>query len=144
MSQQRQTAEDVLLAALVDIMFGTTTMSAECAAGHAIRQWEDMKRQTTVVNIRHGEEYDVYIGRPSKWGNPFRLSDYGNDRELLLKVYRHWLLRPAQTTLRRAARRELLGKRLGCFCAPQACHGHVLIEVIGQSEREETVDGHHG
>ncbi len=141
MSQQ-QTAEDILLAALVNIMFGTTTQPVACVAGHAIRQWEDMKRRTTVVNIRNGEDYDVYIGRPSKWGNPFRLSDYGNDRELLLKVYRHWLLRPAQTTLRRAARRELLGKRLGCFCALQACHGHILIEVIGQCEKEETTDGH--
>lgn len=30
-------------------------------------------KAAVVVNIKAGEDYDVYIGRPSKWGNPYTL-----------------------------------------------------------------------
>lgn len=86
--------------------------------------------RTTVVNISHGKEYDVFIGRPSKWGNPFRLADYGDDRALVVRMFKQWLLRPAQKGLIEAARRELKGKRLGCYCAPQYCHGHVWVDIL--------------
>lgn len=143
MMNQQPTIEEVLLVALTKIaQLQPEGNPAAVIATDVLMRWIEMKGITTVVNINTHEPYDVYIGRPSKWGNPFRLSDYGGDRELCLKVYRHWLCRPAQKALRQAARRELAGKRLGCFCAPQACHGHVLIEVIGQPEKEETADGH--
>jgi len=84
----------------------------------------------SVVNIKKGVEYDVYIGRPSKWGNPFRLTDFGNDRELIVKKYREWFHAPKQWKLRDAAKMELCGKRLGCYCVPDACHGHILAAFV--------------
>jgi hypothetical protein len=74
----------------------------------------------------------VYIGRPSKWGNPFVIGKDG-DREEVIAKYRQWLLaQPAQVD---AAKRELAGKDLVCFCAPKGCHGDVLLEVANEMLR---------
>lgn len=70
--------------------------------------------------------YDVYIGRPSKWGNPFYLGEDGT-REEVIDKYRAWIA--TQPDLIRAAQAELRGKILGCWCAPRACHGDVLLEI---------------
>lgn len=69
--------------------------------------------------------YDVYIGRPSKWGNPFAIGRDGSREEVIVK-YRGWLsANPA--LLKRLG--ELEGKVLGCWCAPLPCHGDVLAEL---------------
>jgi len=66
----------------------------------------------------------VYIGRPSKWGNPYTVERYG--RERAINLYRYHLLR---TGLWKDARDELKGKDLVCYCAPEDCHGDVLLRV---------------
>ena len=66
--------------------------------------------------------FDVYIGRPSKWGNPFVIGKDGNRGEVVRK-YTAWA---EQQGLREAAKRELKGKVLACWCAPLSCHGDVL------------------
>ena len=81
--------------------------------------------KTRVVNI-HAEECDVYIGRPSDWGNPFEIGKDGN-RDEVIRLYAQWFF--AQPELVARARRELRGKRLGCHCAPKRCHGDVLRKV---------------
>lgn len=45
---------------------------------------------TTVVNINTGASYDVYIGRLSKWGNPFVIGRDGTRRGVL-DAYQMWL-----------------------------------------------------
>lgn len=83
------------------------------------------------------DDYDVYIGRGSKWGNPFThlpldgtmASFQVKTREEAIKRYRDWIL--TQPSLM-AALPELKGKRLGCWCRPQACHGEVLVELVRQ------------
>lgn len=72
----------------------------------------------------HG--FAVYVGRPTKWGNPFKIGVDG-DREQVVAKYRRWLKQ--QPELVRAARRELAGKDLVCWCAPEACHADVLLEI---------------
>ncbi|WP_353890954.1 DUF4326 domain-containing protein, partial [Enterococcus faecalis] len=37
----------------------------------------------------HKEEYDVYIGRPSRWGNPFSLK--GMTRKESLACHKKWI-----------------------------------------------------
>jgi hypothetical protein len=65
---------------------------------------------------------DLYIGRPSKWGNPFVMGRDGS-REDVVRLYAEWVVeQPALM----AALPGLRGKTLVCWCAPQACHGHVL------------------
>jgi hypothetical protein len=69
--------------------------------------------------------HDVYIGRPSKWGNPFAIGRDG-DRDAVIRKYREWLA--TQPQLMRSLS-ELRGKTLGCWCAPHACHGDVLAQL---------------
>ena len=71
------------------------------------------------------ERYDVYIGRPSKWGNPFSIGKDGT-REEVIKKYREWILNNEDLM---KDLHELKDKVLGCWCAPRACHGDVLIEL---------------
>jgi len=63
------------------------------------------------------------------WGNYAwgRRVSSARERDDAIATFRlHLLNSPA---LIRKARRELKGKRLGCFCAPADCHLHVLAEV---------------
>ena len=70
------------------------------------------------------EPYDVYIGRPSKWGNPFALAGEHSRPEVIAKYEAH--LRK-EMEMGRLDPVELRGKVLGCWCAPKACHGDVLL-----------------
>lgn len=78
------------------------------------------------------EPFDVYIGRPSKWGNPFShkentLAEFRvPTREDAVSSYLDWV--QTQPELMDALP-ELRGKTLGCWCAPQACHGDVLMKL---------------
>jgi len=76
------------------------------------------------------ENYDVYIGRPSKWGNPFSIGKHGT-REEVIELYRRYVLAKREMLL--AIRAELKGKILGCWCAPLACHGDVLLWIANCS-----------
>lgn len=76
----------------------------------------------------------VYVGRPTRWGNPFAIGKDGT-REEVIEKYKGWLL--CQPGLIRAAKRELKGKDLICFCAPKECHADILLEISNASETEE-------
>ena len=80
---------------------------------------------TRVVN-KYRDSYDVYIGRNSKWGNPFKIGIDGT-REDVIEQYRDWI--QTQSHLLNSLE-ELRGKTLGCFCSPQACHGDILVELL--------------
>jgi hypothetical protein len=79
------------------------------------------------------EKFDVYIGRPSKWGNPFKLADELNAsdeaRRSCLAKYEAWILRQPQLL---SSLHELRGKTLGCWCKPKACHGDVLARLADE------------
>lgn len=80
--------------------------------------------ETTVVHCKR-QSYDVYIGRPSKWGNPFTIGKDGTREEVIAK-YLEYILNNDELM---DALPELKGKRLGCWCAPLLCHGDVLKEL---------------
>ena len=79
---------------------------------------------TSIVHARNG--FDVYIGRPSKWGNPFIIGVHGS-REEVVGLYRNWILNIDELL---EDLPELIGKRLGCHCSPKACHGNILVELV--------------
>ena len=87
---------------------------------------------TKVVNKYHKLPYDVYIGRGSKWGNPFSHMDNTmakfkvETREEAIEKYREWIMTQPQLL---ADLHELKGKTLCCFCKPLACHGDILVEL---------------
>lgn len=87
-----------------------------------------MTRYTPVVHSKKAP-FDVYIGRPSKWGNPFVIGKDGNREEVVAK-FLQWVVQQPHLM---AEIHTLHGKTLGCFCAPQMCHGDVLAELADLS-----------
>lgn len=87
---------------------------------------------TTIVNRKTGDKYDVYIGRGSMWGNPFVIGKHGN-RDEVISRYEDYI-RQREDLLARLS--DLKGKRLGCYCAPRKCHGDILIKLIDELEMQ--------
>ncbi len=86
--------------------------------------------KTTVVNIKKTDEFDVYIGRGSIWGNPFRIGRDGT-RENVIKKYKSYILNREDLMNQL---HKLKGKTLGCFCSPFHCHGDVLADLADRTK----------
>lgn len=92
----------------------------------------DEPQPTHVVNRRH-DRFDVYIGRPSIWGNPFSHRPGTRARYRVaslaeaLAQYEVWLKLQRPDLLARLP--ELRGKVLGCWCKPGPCHGDILARL---------------
>lgn len=91
-------------------------------------------KHALVVNCKT-DEYDVYVGRPSEWGNPFVIGVHGSRSEVVL-WHREWIdgLRPGPNDetppTREHIRAALRGKRLGCWCGKdQECHAECLARI---------------
>ena len=90
----------------------------------------------TVDDIREWlkDPVNVYIGRQtrlisgSKWGNPYRMIDYEDNREVVIDLYEMYL---AENPDLLNSVGELRDKVLGCWCSPQACHGEILHRLAG-------------
>lgn len=84
----------------------------------------------------HKEEYDVYIGRPSRWGNPFSLK--GMTRKESLACHKKWIYGLIEAPFgtkpptRAEIRKALKGQRLGCYCRPKPCHGDYLAAIANE------------
>ena len=68
----------------------------------------------------------VYVGRPTKFGNPFEIGRDGTRDDVCDKYEQYILARPE---LQAAAQRELAGKDLVCWCAPLRCHADTLMRI---------------
>ena len=73
----------------------------------------------------------VYVGRPSKWGNPYELDDPA-EAVRLYRAHALDLLQQRPNGLR-AQLEQLRGKTLACWCkAGQPCHADVLLELANK------------
>jgi hypothetical protein len=96
-----------------------------------------IEKPARVVNLRK-DSYEIYIGRPGKglpgfWGNPFSWRPgtppefrVANRAEAIRKHKEY--VRSNPEIMRRLP--ELAGKRLGCFCRPQLCHGDGYLDLL--------------
>ncbi len=101
----------------------------------------------TVVNKHHGLT-GVYIGRGSALGNPFPIDNAkGMTRAVVIDKYRSWLKQKIKyedlavcNALNYIAEEALKpeGVNLQCFCAPKACHGDVIKEIVLNALKEQT------
>lgn len=76
------------------------------------------------------EEYDIYIGRGSIWGNPFKIGEDGSRDEVIEKYMNYLLTKPELIS----KIGDLKGKVLGCWCSPLACHGDVLAHLVNREQ----------
>ena len=80
---------------------------------------------TRVVNM-HKAHHDVYVGRPSPFGNPFHTKP-GEDRMAVIARYQTYFMERIESDPEfRVAAEELKGKILGCHCKPKPCHGDIV------------------
>ena len=94
--------------------------------------------QPRVVHFKK-EKCDVYIGRPTKWGNPFTHIDDKKtaarfivpSRDIAIESYRKYILEGEGKWLLEHLH-ELKGKTLGCWCHPKSCHGDILLELANK------------
>ena len=73
----------------------------------------------------------VVVARPFKYGNPFRASeDYSVERAVA--DYEKWLHNdPKGKETLLAAKAELSGKNLACWCKPgMPCHADILLKLV--------------
>lgn len=86
------------------------------------------------------ESYDVYIGRPSPFGNPFSHKQgtaaefYVETRDEAIDKYEEWIRGRPELL---AKLPDLIGKALGCWCKPKRCHGDVLVKLVNEMLEEE-------
>jgi hypothetical protein len=100
-----------------------------------------------VVNVRNINKNDpdvVYIGRGSDWGNPYSHKD-GTQAIVqvdsvaeAIRLYRKWLwflIKQGLVTIDML--KELDGKRLACYCAPNPCHGNVIKRAVQWAKEQK-------
>ena len=80
----------------------------------------------------------VYVGRPTKWGNPFSHlpskvpgTVQCSDRLASIEAYAGYL--ESRYELKQAAKDELKGKDLVCWCAPLDCHADILLSAANEA-----------
>ncbi len=73
----------------------------------------------------------VYVGRPSKWGNPCRINP-NDGRLFVIQRFKEYAIQRLQEDPYWLD--ELHGKDLVCWCAPLPCHGDVLLELANPKE----------
>ena len=100
------------------------------------------------ASLKHWMEdpSNVYIGRKgivfvdkerwpkkdSPWSNPFKIGPMTTREEVIIK-YESWIREKlAEDPERVEELLALKGKNLGCWCAPEQCHGHVLLKLIAE------------
>jgi len=79
----------------------------------------------------------VYVGRPSKWGNPFKIGSFHNGKKITfnedaVRLHKEWLLYSSEGQILVGEISELKGKDLVCWCAPLPCHADVLLEMANE------------
>ncbi len=74
----------------------------------------------------------VVVARPSRWGNPFTITEHGGDltREEAVARFREALLQGRLPFGADHVRQQLRGRSLACWCPlDKACHADVLLDV---------------
>jgi hypothetical protein len=70
----------------------------------------------------------IYVGRPTRWGNPYA----DQDNAELVRLFRENCLTPEFIC---SVRSELKGKDLACWCPlDQPCHADVLLKIANEQE----------
>ena len=118
-------------------------MSCICPKGEDVVEKNDNLTQVVRMRIYRRkviQNYDIYIGRKmifggrelpeSKWANPFKIKANQN-RETCIKLYKEYIKSNPELM---GCLGELKGKRLGCWCKPEECHGDVLAELANNLE----------
>ncbi len=142
-----QLTEDVLREAAEGLPVAAEAIVEEIRQERIFASWSEEERnlldrlrggETVVVSMRThtnligwAESAGLYqrIDRRTPWGNPFELPADGDRRTVIANYADHYL---AYKPSLLSKLDSLKGKALGCWCAPDDCHGDVLKEATEQ------------
>lgn len=141
--QHSSNTSDIKTTVLTSLTTPAATIVKKTVLSKTIAQTGDYNNKTTekinqptrVVNIYHfpngfpKENGFIKVMRPSKWGNPFRITTQMT-REKVVENYREWIMKQPHLL---NSLHELRGKTLGCCCKPKACHADVLAELADKN-----------
>ena len=91
---------------------------------------------TRVVHCKR-HPYNVYGARPGPFGNPFshKLGTHARyqvaTRDEAVERHAEWFL--SNSDLIERVKREMTGKVIGCWCAPQRCHCDIYARVCNEA-----------
>ena len=79
-------------------------------------------------------ENTIYVGRPTKWGNPFKIGEVWADtyppvetNQEAIDLFQHYTL-PKIATIK-----DLKGKNLACWCPlDKPCHADILLKIANR------------
>lgn len=99
---------------------------------------------TRVINIKKESKYRgmqsnstyEYIGRGSKWGNPYAIGEDG-DRDEVIRKFEYDFEYNKFINVDKNEFSALRGKTLGCFCKPDKCHGDVIANYLNSIDDED-------
>jgi len=127
---------------LNEYISGTGGLTREIYNGIIVLE-NDGSIKMKIVHVNK-DKFDIYIGRPSKWGNPYTHKKSGltlakhikETREEAIEAYRNYIEHGEGVYLLKDLH-ELKGKVLGCWCKhgisgkpEKSCHGDILIELV--------------
>jgi hypothetical protein len=102
---------------------------------------------TKVRNMDTGQEFDVYIGRNTPWGNPFPIEHGSSDatRKIVVDKFRIYFQQEFLDKPENLKKLKMLrGLRLGCHCKPKECHGDVIANYLNDYfdsvEQDQQID----
>jgi hypothetical protein len=82
----------------------------------------------------------IYVGRGSRWGNPYRIGDRDRrtggflDRTPVIERFTDALV-TGRLRISESDCAILRGKNLACWCPPGPCHADVLLEIANGSTK---------
>ena len=95
--------------------------------GRDVKEW--LNNAPGNIYIGHQLSKNGSINVPkSKWDIPQYIKDNAQDRETTLRMYEDHVTNTPDLFNDLSSIRN---KRLGCFCAPEKCHGEVLHKLVG-------------
>ena len=95
----------------------------------------NIKKEEQYKNLKSTPEYE-YIGRGSYWGNPYSMHEDNASREEVIRKFKYDFDYEKFPNKEKSEVYKLAGKRLGCFCKPEACHGDVLADFLNSWDDE--------
>ncbi len=73
-----------------------------------------------------------YPPKDSIWCNPFKIGKDGNRDEVIQKYETYIRKKIENDHSLQEELKKLKGKCLGCWCAPEPCHGNVLLKIVNE------------
>lgn len=102
-------------------------LKADCENGWTVVA--NINTDSALISWAEAKGRYIYVGRGSKWGNPFKMGDDGN-RETVCDCYRKHYVPNKPSIL--SDLDSLAGMVLGCYCSPQRCHAETLASLANK------------